>query len=80
MPVFTVIVGVALERPPTVQEYRKVLVAAESKYEAELVATQVAACTSVMPVSSQVIDPEFADMLDDFMNDNDELLRRLARV
>lgn len=77
MHVYKVVVGVALARPPKVDEYRLVLVASNSRYEAELIACQIAACTSVMPVSSQVIDPEFVDMLDDFMNDNGELLARV---
>jgi hypothetical protein len=44
-------VGVALERPPKEDERRRYSVAAASHSEAALVATQMAACTSVMPVS-----------------------------
>lgn len=55
MHVYEVIVGVALERPPKVDELRKVLVVANSAVEAELIAQQIAACTSVMPVCSRLI-------------------------
>lgn len=51
---FRVVVGVALRRPPTVDEYRLVVVEADSGSEAMLVAAQMAACTSVMPVSTKL--------------------------
>lgn len=44
-------VGVALERPPTVQQYRKYAIYGGTHADAELIALQMAACTSVMPVS-----------------------------
>jgi len=53
--VYEIVVGVALERPPKVDELRKVLVVANSAVEAELIAQQIAACTSVMPVCSKLI-------------------------
>lgn len=49
-----VTVGVALKRPPTIDEYRHTVVWAEDGVEAELIALQVAACTCVMPVWSVV--------------------------
>lgn len=52
--IYEVIVGVALARPPKVDEYRKTLVVADSAVEAQLIACQIAACTSVMPVSSRI--------------------------
>lgn len=54
MQVWSVTVGVALKRPPTIDEYRHIKVWAEDGVEAELIACQVAACTSVMPVWSVV--------------------------
>lgn len=48
--VWSVTVGVALTRPPIIDEYRHTKVWAETGLEAELIACQVAACTSVMPV------------------------------
>lgn len=47
-------VGVALARPPRLDEWRKVLVVAGSARDASLLACQVAACTSVMPVTVRV--------------------------
>ena len=52
--VYRVIVGGALSRPPRLDEYRLLLVAADNGLEAELVAAQIAACTCVMPVSTQL--------------------------
>lgn len=54
MRVYTVVVGVAHSRPPTIQEYRKIKVAADNRTEASLVATQIAACTCEMPVSTSI--------------------------
>lgn len=50
MSIHTVVVGVALDRPPTVDEYRRYVVEAEDPTEATLIALQMAACTSTMPV------------------------------
>jgi hypothetical protein len=52
--VWSVTVGVALRRPPVIDEYRHTQVWAETGTEAELIACQVAACTCVMPVFSIV--------------------------
>lgn len=52
--IFTVHVGVALTRPPVIDELRRIVVEAESDSEAALIATQIASCTSVMPVWSEV--------------------------
>ncbi len=57
MAVFEVEVGVALGRPPAIDEYRYVLVEADSWTEANLVACQIAATRSVMPVWSLVLGP-----------------------
>lgn len=53
---FVVQVGVALSRPPRTQEFRKIIVGAENGYEAELIACQIAQCTSVMATESLVLD------------------------
>lgn len=58
MAVFSIIVGVALSRPPRTDEYRKVVVEAPNGREAMLVAAQMAACTSTMPVSTEVETPD----------------------
>lgn len=60
----TVIVGVALHRPPKIDEYRKVVVSVDtssdgsrlynSEIEAQLIACQIAACGAVMAVSSAI--------------------------
>lgn len=55
---YTVHVGVALHRPPAVHEWRRVRVAASSDAEARLVACQMAACTSVMPVCAEITEVE----------------------
>lgn len=52
--VFTVHVGVALDRPPVVHEFRRYVIAADDVTEAQLIATQMASCTSVMPVWSEI--------------------------
>jgi len=54
MAVFEIVVGVALRRPPGTDQYRKVLVEASTVVEAKLVAAQIAACTSTMPVSTEL--------------------------
>lgn len=46
-------VAVALSRPPKIDEWRRYCVVAPNRQEAVLVAQQMAACTSVMPVESQ---------------------------
>lgn len=56
--IFYVHVGVCLERPPTVQEYRRYAVEAHCAVEAHLIATQMAACTSTMPVWADVVGDE----------------------
>lgn len=43
-------VGVALERPPKADQYRRYAIYGGTHQDAELVATQMAACTSTMPV------------------------------
>lgn len=53
--VYRVVVGVCLARPPTVDEYRLVVVVASSRVEAMLVATQISACTSVMAVCAELV-------------------------
>lgn len=50
-----VTIGVALERPPTVQQYRRYALYGGTHQDAELVALQMSACTSVMPV--EVVRP-----------------------
>lgn len=55
--IFTVEVGVALNRPPTTDEIRKVRVIADNATEASIIAAQIASCTSVMPVSTKVLQP-----------------------
>jgi hypothetical protein len=52
--IHAVTVGVALTRPPTLDEWRRVIVSASSEAEAQLVACQISACTSVMPVVSWI--------------------------
>jgi hypothetical protein len=48
--IFRVAVGVALERPPRIDEFRLVVVDAPDAADARLAASQMAAATSVMPV------------------------------
>lgn len=50
--IYRVIVGVALRRPPREDEFRLTVVEADNPTEAKLIAAQIAACTSVMPVST----------------------------
>lgn len=47
---YTVNVGVALRRPPRIDEYRKYVVRARGRTHALDIALAMAACTSVMPV------------------------------
>jgi hypothetical protein len=56
--IYYVTVGVALKRPPTVQECRKYAVEAEDSMGAMLEALLMASCTSVMPVSATVTGDE----------------------
>lgn len=53
--IYHVQVGVALQRPPRTDEYRKVAVEAVNGHEAMLIAAQIAACTSTMPVSTTLL-------------------------
>lgn len=48
--IFDIAVGVALERPPLIDEFRHIKVEAGSETEARLIACQVASVDSVMPV------------------------------
>jgi hypothetical protein len=49
--IYTVYVGVCLERPPwPPDQYRRYRIEADDYEEAMLIATQMAACTSEMPV------------------------------
>lgn len=50
MAVFHIAVGVALQRPPLIDEFRYVLVSAGCETEARGIALQITATTSVMPV------------------------------
>jgi hypothetical protein len=52
-----VTVGVATSRPPGVHEYRRYALYGGTHAEAELVALQMAACTSTMPVEIVRADP-----------------------
>lgn len=52
--IWTVTVGVALARPPACHEIRRYAVEAQDATEAQLIACQMASCTSVMPVWSTV--------------------------
>jgi hypothetical protein len=58
MMIWFVHVGVCLERPPTIQEYRRYAVEARSGLEAKEVALQMACCTSVMPVWAKLVGDE----------------------
>lgn len=57
---YVVEVGVALQRPPRTQQYRKYVIEAENGYAAELAACQWAASSPgvVMPTESVVTDWE----------------------
>ncbi len=48
--IFDIAVGVALQRPPRIDEFRHIKVEAGHEQEARLIACQVAAATCVMPV------------------------------
>ena len=52
--IYRINVGVALSRPPAVHEIRRYVVEAPESTEAQLIALQMASCTSVMPVSAEV--------------------------
>lgn len=54
--VYRVMVGVALRYPPAEHEFRLVMVEADSPWEAKLIAAQISACTSTMPVSTRLLD------------------------
>jgi hypothetical protein len=56
--IFYVHVRVALARPPQADETRRYAVEAEDSVQAEEIALQMAACTSVMPVWSKVVGDE----------------------
>lgn len=51
-------VGVALARPPAVHEIRRYAVEAPEPTEAQLIALQIASCSSVMPVWAQIEEAE----------------------
>lgn len=50
MAIFHIAVGVALERPPRIDEFRHIIVSAPGETEARGIALQIASATSVMPV------------------------------
>lgn len=52
--IVTVHVAVALSRPPTIDEYRRIVVEAENAVQGRLLACQIACCTSVMAVEAIV--------------------------
>lgn len=54
----TVHVGVSLRRPPRLDEWRHIVVQADNPIDGMLLATQIAACTSVMPVEACLIRAE----------------------
>ena len=49
-------VGVALSRPPKLDEYRRIVVLAASEIEGRLIACQIAACTSKMVVQADTAE------------------------
>ena len=53
---FVVEVGVALCRPPRTDEYRRYVIEAETGEEADLIACQMAQCSSVMATESVVVE------------------------
>lgn len=57
--IFYVHVAVALTRPPTEMEIRRYAVEAVDENEAELIAAQMASCTSVMPIWSGAVGDEY---------------------
>lgn len=60
--IFYVTVAVALARPPTVDEWRRYAVEAKTPFGAQVIAQQMASCTSVMPIYAEVTgDEEFPD-------------------
>jgi hypothetical protein len=48
--VYTVALGVALRRPPRIDEFRKVTVTANGPADAQLIAAQISSCTCAMVV------------------------------
>lgn len=50
MNTYRILVAVALSRPPGQHEFRSYVIAADNYTEAQTIALQMAACTSVMPV------------------------------
>lgn len=58
MSVFGIEVDVALVRPPTVDQIRYYVVEAPTAMEAALIAGQMAACTSIMPLGFRIVDWE----------------------
>lgn len=56
--IYYVNVAVCLGRPPTEQEWRRYAVEAEGWVDAQLIALQIASCTSVMPVRAEVTGDE----------------------
>lgn len=52
--IYTVTVGVALQRPPKIDEYRKIVVQADTDTDALLLACQIATCTSIMAVTAKI--------------------------
>ena len=48
--IFDIAVGVALQRPPRIDEFQHIRVEAGHEQEARLIACQIAYCTGVMPV------------------------------
>jgi hypothetical protein len=62
--IFYVHVGVALERPPEIHEYRRYAVEARSGIQAKELALLMASCTSVMPVWAKLVgDEDFPNTL-----------------
>lgn len=60
--IFYVEVVVSHQRPLKLDEFRRYAIEADHPDEADLIACQMAACTSVMPISSEVVgDEEFPD-------------------
>jgi len=58
------VVGVALSRPPKIDEYRGYVVVADTDAEARTVALQMASCTSVMPVWLAPVYDHMTDWLE----------------
>lgn len=54
-------VGVALSRPYKLDEYRRIVVEADSATEGRLIACQIAACTSKMVVQADTVEVKVSD-------------------